>query len=311
MNRVLVTSYLDPDLDGTACAFAYAEFLTKTGIPAVACIFGSLHREAQFVVDKFNINGFEDGTKLINLKSKVILGDASDLKGISKLIKPEQVIEVIDHRKVHEAHLFPNAKVQIELVGSAATLIAEKFKQQNVPISRESAALLYSAVISNTINFKAGVTTERDVKIAQWLNDSLKLDGKYVEEMFEYKSKIVGSLKTTVEHDFALFEFNRVKLGIAQLEIVNVDNFVLQNEKELLNIIKSLEEENKLNLVFATLIDVKKATNTFVAPSKKMQELLVKCFQVKFNEFIAKREGILMRKQLTPLLKKEIEQQNM
>lgn len=310
MNRVLVTSYLDPDLDGTACAFAYAEFLNKTSTPAVACIFGTLHREAQFVVDRFSISHFEDGVKLITPQSKIILGDASDLKGISKLIKPEQVIEVIDHRKVHEAHLFPNAKVQIELVGSAATLIAEKFKDQNVPISRESAALLYSAIISNTINFKAGVTTERDVKVAKWLNDSLKVDSKYIEQMFEYKSKITGSLKDAIEHDFALFEFNNIKLGIAQLEIIKVDDFISKNEKELLSILSSLEKENKLNLIFATLIDVEKATNTFIAPSKNMQELLEKCLQVKFSGTIAKREGILMRKQLTPLLKKEIEQQN-
>ncbi len=27
----IVTSYVDPDLDGTACMYAYSEFLRKTG----------------------------------------------------------------------------------------------------------------------------------------------------------------------------------------------------------------------------------------------------------------------------------------
>lgn len=53
--KILVTSLQNPDLDGTACALAYAEFLNKKGYDAIAGIFGVPHREAQFVLDKFNI----------------------------------------------------------------------------------------------------------------------------------------------------------------------------------------------------------------------------------------------------------------
>ena len=72
-------------------------------------------------------------------------------------------IEVVDHRAVNEADKFQNAKIQIEMVGSAATLIAEKFLHATTSTSPESAALLYSAIISNTINFQANVTTDRDI----------------------------------------------------------------------------------------------------------------------------------------------------
>ena len=30
--RVLITSYENPDLDGTTCMIVYAEFLSKTGV---------------------------------------------------------------------------------------------------------------------------------------------------------------------------------------------------------------------------------------------------------------------------------------
>jgi len=173
--KLLVTSYKNPDLDGTACAFSYAEFLRKSGKDVVAAVFGKPHREAQFVLNKFNIPALENAEKVVNNVDGIIIVDASDLRGLSDRIQPEKVVEIIDHRKIHEANKFPNAKAQIELVGSAATLIAEKFYKNKTTISQESAALLFSAIVSNTINFQANVTTERDHKMADWLKTKFSL----------------------------------------------------------------------------------------------------------------------------------------
>ena len=53
--KILVTSYNNPDVDGTACSYAYSEFLRNKNINAQAGVFGKVHKEAQFVLDKFNI----------------------------------------------------------------------------------------------------------------------------------------------------------------------------------------------------------------------------------------------------------------
>lgn len=42
-NLILVTSYKNPDLDGTASAFSYAEFLNNTGFNSLVKIFGKPH----------------------------------------------------------------------------------------------------------------------------------------------------------------------------------------------------------------------------------------------------------------------------
>lgn len=47
MNPIIVTSYVDPDLDGTACAYAYAEFLKHTNPHVQAMITGTPYIEAQ------------------------------------------------------------------------------------------------------------------------------------------------------------------------------------------------------------------------------------------------------------------------
>ena len=305
--KLLVTPYKNPDLDGTACSFAYAEFLRKNGKDAVAAIFGKLHREAQFVLDKFNIRDLESAEKVVNNVDGIIIVDASDLRGLSDKIQPEKVIEIIDHRKIHEAHKFPNAKAQIELVGSAATLIAEKFFKNKTTISQESAELLFSAIVSNTINFQANVTTERDHKMTDWLNTKFPLPKNYIHEMFSDKSQFKKSLKETFIDDFATFHLNNHHLGFAQLEIVNVDGFIRGNLVKIKKTLEELKKERSLDLIFLTCIDLEKAFNEIVVIDEDTQKFVEQALTINFKDGVTKRDGILMRKEIVPLIKEVLE----
>ncbi|HRN86282.1 MAG TPA: DHH family phosphoesterase [Candidatus Dojkabacteria bacterium] len=301
--KTLITAYENPDLDGTACAYAYAEFLNKNGRNVVAGVFGKPHREAQYVFDKFSIEPINDANKLNQEIDSIIIVDASDIRGLSDKINPEKVIEIIDHRKVNEADNFSNAKVQIELVGSAATLIAEKFYESRTSISKESAVLLYSAIVSNTINFKANVTTERDHKMAEWLLSQFEQPDNYIHEMFKFKSKFTQPLSEIIEGDFSTPEFEGIKVGIAQLEIINAKQFVEENLVEITNILNNLKIARDLDYVFLTCIDIEIGRNYFLAIDELTGNVLEKILNIKFETEIAERDGIIMRKEITPLLK--------
>jgi manganese-dependent inorganic pyrophosphatase len=234
----------------------------------------------------------------------IIIVDTSDRDSLSPIIQAEKVIEVIDHRKVHEAHShFPNAKIQIELVGSAATLIAEKFHQEPLVPSHEAAALLYSAIVSNTINFQAQVTTPRDYEMADWLQKYFSLPENYVHDMFADKSYFRKSLKETIVNDFATFNLHNHTIGIAQLEIVDVDAFIEKNKDELQTILEELKKEEGLEYIFLTCIDLEKAFNKLFIIDDSTKIILEEALQVKFENGSSKREGILMRKELVPLIK--------
>jgi len=307
MNKKLVTSYQNPDLDGTACAIGYAELLKQQDEDVIAAVFGAPHREAQFVMQTFNIPQPKNAEELIEEYNNVILVDASDTEGISSKINPQQVVEIIDHRKINEADKFPNAKVQIELVGSAATLITEKFYAEDAHITESSAALLYSAIISNTINFQANVTTERDKKMAEWLQTKFQIPSNYIHNMFADKSTFTVPLKEVFEHDFATFTFNDKHLGIMQLEIVSVQEFIGKNLQEIKTVLGEMKNERNLDYIFLTAIDLEKATNTFVVIDMETQNLVEKSLHVTFQNGMAFREGIMMRKTITPFIKEAIE----
>ncbi len=157
MTATLVTPKINPDMDGVASALAYANIYS-----AEAVFFGELQPEPQLVLEKLDMDVEMNVKKAWDL---FVIVDASSLRGMPEVIRREDVVEVIDHRKVdltQVRRLFPNARIQIELVGAAATLVAERLKEAP---EKELAILIYCAIISNTLNLKSCTTTKRDIKI--------------------------------------------------------------------------------------------------------------------------------------------------
>lgn len=55
-SSILVTAKTHPDLDGVSCAYAYSKLLRMEGKNATGGIFGRMHAEATYLVDRFAIN---------------------------------------------------------------------------------------------------------------------------------------------------------------------------------------------------------------------------------------------------------------
>lgn len=304
-NDVLVTAYKDPDLDGVACAYGYAELLRKLGTNAVAGVSGSIDLETQFALREFNISSLDDAETYIRGGARIIIVDASDLRGLSNNIDPEKVVEIIDHRVMNEASKFPNANVQIEFVGSAATLIAERFRKCRIGPSMSAAALLYSAIASNTVNFKANVTTDRDIRLAKWCRKFFLLPKQYVRRMFVAKSKVEATYRETTA--LATFRFGSFSFGIAQLEICQAQEFVEARVLEIRAFLQKKKLESAVETCFFSFVDVQRKCNVVVACDASAEQFLAEALGVRFGAGIGTRPGILMRKEIVPLIRNFVE----
>ncbi len=282
--------------------FAYAELLCIQGREAVAGIMGTPHTEAQHVAERFQIS-LPTEVDPRNFK-EIILVDTSTLTDQDPRLPIKRVIEIIDHRQLHEGEKFPNAKLQIELVGSAATLIVERFQQASVTPSRDAAHLLYGAIASNTVNFKANVTTERDHQAASWLLTFYPIPDDFITVMFQAKSNLEGSaLHDTLVGDFSFREVGGQKIGIGQLEVVGAKHLVETRYQDLLKSLTHLKETHPMvDTFFVSVIDVMDGYNMFLVPDKETQEELTAFLGTTFDERgIGYRSGIIMRKEIRPL----------
>jgi len=296
----IITSNRSPDIDGTACIFAYSEFLSKKGIE------NKIHfSQRPDALSNFALSFLKVRVRRapISQKDEISLVDASQLAGLPKEILPGRVSEIIDHRISRDLSSFPNAKIQTELVGAAATLIAEKFFQEDIPVSRESAVLLYSAIVVNTVNFRAKVTTGRDVAMSRRLLKLARLPKNYLKLLFHASEKFPTSLKKTLDEEFACQEFSCGKVGIVQLETADGEKFVRKNRSLLSRELPKLFARKGVSIGFLSCLDLENGRNVFLAKTPLSKKFIAETIgKTRFSGEIGTRTPPIMRKEIWRLL---------
>lgn len=298
----IVTSYINPDMDGISLMYAYTEYLRKKGENANYYFEGSLKKEVQIILKKFNIylNNVDD----INDEDEIVLVDTNYLREISKKVKPEKIIEIIDHHNKEKwIDKYPNIKVNIRLIGAAATLVAEMYKNNNVKISRESAIMLYYGIISNTMNLKIKLTSKNDIDMAYWLKEQVpEITDDVTKEIFEKKSEIGDNLREEMEVEFK-DQFMSISWSMGQLEVANVDKFLEKYEQDIREILMNVSAENDVEYISVNCMDIINGYSIIVANDEKTSKLISEATGLKFNDLKAKTDKLISRKEFVKIVR--------
>lgn len=300
--KTIVTSYEEPDLDGISCMYAYKEYLNKTGKDSDYYICGIPSREVEIVCEIFNIK--LEGINNINEEQDIVIVDTNKMDGIP-FVNPKNVIEIIDHHsKSPTSDECTRAKFQIERVGAAATLVAERFKNNNISISREAAILLYYGIVSNSINLKATITTQKDIEMVAWLKEKCaEIDEEKIKILFERKSKIEDkNLRKEIEVE-NIITYKEKKLAVGQLEIVNLEKFLKDKKEKIIKIMQDVKREYELSYIFINCIDILDGFNIILALDKETEIELNKVFGYNFENGIYKLNKVVQRKEITKALR--------
>lgn len=279
----IITSYNNPDLDGVSCMYAYSELLHKKNIECEYFIQGIPKREVNIVCNMFNIK--LKPVKRWKKESKVILVDLNNVARLN-FIKPEDVVEVIDHHtKIMESNDCVNAKVQIEKLGAAATLVAERFKKENIPISRESAILLFYGIISNSINLKVSITSQKDIDMANWLKSQCnEISEEKIEEIFRKKSKLdEANLENEMEIG-SCFTILDKSITIGQMEIVDADKFIDSHFDTIMQILKKLITEKNVDYIFLNIVDIIEGKTILITIDNEEEEYIKNVLDIEFKK---------------------------
>lgn len=300
--RKIVTSYIKPDIDGISSMYAYTEYLRKKGFEAEYYYEGTARKEVEIVLATYNIN--LKNINKIKEDDEVILVDTNRLKGLPNAINESQIKEVIDHhRKTNWLSKQKGVKVQIELIGAAATLIAEKFKNDKINISKESAILLYNGIISNTMNLKISMTSEKDKEMAKWLKKQCKeITDKKTKEIFIKKSDIIDRLREEMEVEFK-DEFITISWSMGQLEIADVEGFLEKYEKNIRAVLNIVKNENNVEFISVNCMDIINGYTIIVAENEPTATVISKAINVKFEGLKARINKLVSRKEIVKVIR--------
>lgn len=291
----IITSYINPDTDGVCSSITFAYYKEKTGHGLfVPIIFGKLNNETKFVLNNFQIP-FPKQLDEIDNELKIILVDTHHVSQLSPTIRCENVVEILDHHPAGNPELFPNAKIQNEKVGAVATLITEKLRQDSVLPDKKIAALLIAAILSNTINFSAPSTSQRDKEALEWLKSIFNFDTELTKKMFDAKSDI--SKMNTFEilnSDYKKFTINDKEIGISQIESTNLHEILERND--LMDAIKNLKNRDKADYIIFNGIDIIKHQSILITFEKQTKRILEKELDCIFENNKAIISRIILRK---------------
>lgn len=262
----VVTSYTNPDLDGVACALVYVRYLDTTATVAFA---GALNVETSVVLSEL---GIDAPPKLDDVPAlaAVILVDTHHVRQLPDGVRADWVRLIIDHHADGESAAFPNATVQNERVGAAATLIAERIIEGGVDVEPAYGALLACAITSNTLNFRAPSTVGRDREAHAWLSDRVRGRADLAALAALMSTARVGSLEvetlTVLLRDTKRFETPSGMLVISQVEAEGAG--AIAEAQDLLGAMDELGKATVAELVLVSLVDLRTNETTLISTAE-------------------------------------------
>jgi len=298
-----VIGHMNPDTDSIVSAISVADLLSKRGMAARPAAQGKPTPETEFVLKKFGLSA-PDVVESVAGK-KLWLVDYSDLAQAPKGLAEAEILGIVDHHKLGDVTTPNPLEIWTWPVGCTGTVIKAMYDFYGVEVPKGLAGGLLCAILSDTVMYKSPTCTEADKKAVEALakiagvSDVMALG----MEMFKVKSAVEGaSMKDLVFRDYKDFDMGGKKVGIGQLEVVDLS--ILEPVKDgLYAEINKVKGEGR-HSVFLLLTDIMKEGSEMLIVSDD-PSVVEKAFGVKPSGRSVWLDGVLSRKkQVVPNFEK-------
>ena len=291
-----------PDSDSIISAIAMAYLQNKLGNESIAARQGDINPESQYILDKFNLEAPILKTSFADCD--IFLTDYNNYTEAPDDLKEANIVGIVDHHKLGGLVTSAPLDVWIRAVGCTNTIVKEMFDYYEVEIPKDIAGAMMCAILSDTVIFKSPTCTKYDTKITKELAQIAGIeDFKSIGlEMFKVKSQVDGvPFRELIKRDFKNFDMHGKKVGIGQLEVVDLSIF--DNIKnDLISEIKALKDEDNYETVLLVLTDIM-AMGSQILVATSSQDIVEKAWDIKVIDDQFWLKGCLSRKkQIIPFL---------
>jgi manganese-dependent inorganic pyrophosphatase len=185
---------------------------------------------------------------------RVLLVDHAEQAQSVPGVEDAEIVEILDHHHVGSIETTVPVTATFDPVGSTATLVIERFRQNGMEPSRPTAIMLLGAILSDTVILNSPTTTERDRSVVDYLERVLAIEAtEFGREMFEETSDVSRlPAEEIISRDVKEYEAAGGRtICIAQVETVG--GSLLERKDELLAAL-SARREMKGYSVFALMV---------------------------------------------------------
>ncbi|AOR22951.1 putative manganese-dependent inorganic diphosphatase [Clostridium taeniosporum] len=236
-------------------------------------------------------------------KKKVIQVDHNEKGQSVNGLEDAEIIEIIDHHRVADIQTSNPIYFRNEPIGSTSSIVAKCYFENNIEPSREVAGLLCGAIISDTLLFRSPTCTEQDKVICLRLAEIAGINvDDFAKEMFKAGTSLKGkSVSEIFNQDFKPFNIGDSKIGIAQVNTMDIDGFMPLKDEMLSYMTRQTEEKN-FDVVMLLLTDILNEGSQILVAGPNPQ-IVERAFKIELKDSMEFLPGVLSRKkQVVPPL---------
>lgn len=232
-----------------------------------------------------------------NHKKKVIQVDHNERGQSVDGLDEAEILEIIDHHRVADIQTNNPIYFRNEPLGSTSSIVAKCFFENGIRPSKQAAGLLMGALISDTLLFRSPTCTEQDKQICKRLAEiaGVKDIEAFAKEMFKAGTSLQGkTVEQIFNQDFKPFTIGETKIGVAQVNTMDIEGFMPLKE-EMLKYMEKKADENSFSMVLLLLTDILNEGSQILVAGKS-PEVVEKTFSIKLEDSTAFLPGVLSRK---------------
>lgn len=190
-------------------------------------------------------------------RRKVILVDHNELSQAVDGLKEAEVVEILDHHRIGDVCTNQPIRFTNVPVGSSATIVTLKLRSAEIEIPKEIAAVLLSAILTDTVILKSPTATDIDREQVEFLAGIIGQDAtEYGLHVFSARGGDAEmDIETLVTADSKEFKIPEGTILIAQHETVTLDA-VMKREDEIRSFLRELQQKNGYVFVLLLVTDI-------------------------------------------------------
>ena len=313
MTKTYIIGHQKPDTDSVVATLAFKHLFDSMEYwghsNSVASIADDINPETKYILNRFKIE--KPGlikSRDIEPDAKIVLVDHNEESQRLSGLNPNQITDIFDH---HRLSLQLNQPIfaTIKTWGATCTIAWYLMNQHQLEIPQSLAALMLSAIISDTVGFKSATTTEIDKQAVKDLQKKAEISDldQLILDILKAKSDISGLTdKQIVKKDYKIYDFVK-KTFISQLETVEQKKILSLKKTDLLKAMADVKKEEGIDLVYMVISDIFQVNSKILILSPAERTIAEKAFAGTVNEDVLDIGPKLSRKkQIAPAIEKAL-----
>ncbi len=270
------------------------------------------HRDFPILDEDGKYKGMISRRNLLGAHGKsVILVDHNEKSQAVDGIENAHIVEIIDHHRLGSIETIGPVYFRNQPLGCTATIIYQMYRENDIAIDKQTAGLLCSAILSDTLLFRSPTCTEIDRQAAEELAQIAGIDvEKYAMEMFAAGSNFASKSEEDIMYqDFKLFTVGKTTFGVGQINSLNGQELD-ELETRMLPYLKTERSRRGLDMMFLMLTNILTESTVLLCDGPGAGRMIQNAFQMEEDDRLNRvlLSGVVSRKkQLIPAIMVELE----